>query len=402
VLFLLQLCVIAAAAQVFGRLFHKIGQPRVVGEMAAGIALGPSLLGWIAPSAQQWLFPASSFALLNAIGQLGLVFYMFLVGMTLNVSELREQRRIAVASSVAGIAAPFLCGLAVAFSFYDRLSPLSVPEASFALFFAVSMSITAFPVLARILHETGLMETRLGSVAIASAAFGDVAAWVMLAAILALTAAVKTLGELAIYAAAMFVFRFVWPRASGKHALGPALVAALASSALTDWIGVHALFGAFFAGVMIPKTAEFIEDARRTVEPLTAFLFLPVFFACTGLRTRFGLIFSRDLLFYTLVILAVAVAGKWLGAMFAARAMGMPGREANALGVLMNTRGLVELVVLSIGFDLGLITSQVFSMMVMMALVTTLMTAPLVRRIYPTNASASISTSMSGSISRET
>jgi Kef-type K+ transport system membrane component KefB len=234
--------------------------------------------------------------------------------------------------------------------------------------------VTAFPVLARILDETGLRETKLGAVAVACAAFGDVIAWLLLAAILAFSSALRTMNLLAIYVVAMLVIRMFWK----SRNLAAALIFAIASSVATDWIGVHALFGAFFAGAIIPKTQEFVEETRRVIEPLTMILFLPVFFAYTGLRTQMQLAWGKEALF----ILAVAVAGKWLGAMLAARWAGMSSRESNALGILMNARGLVELVILSIGFDLRILTPAIFSTMVLMALVTTLMTAPLVRRVY--------------------
>jgi Kef-type K+ transport system membrane component KefB len=383
-LFLLQIAIIAASAQILGKLFRRFGQPAVAGEMTAGIALGPSLLGWIAPNLHAALFPESSLALLNLVGQLGLVFYMFLVGMTLDLRHLKDGRRAALAASIASVAVPFVAGFVLAAALYRRLSLPGVPLISFALFVAVCMSITAFPVLARILDETGLRETRLGAVAIASAAFGDVVAWLILAAILAFSAPMAgqrgvgmTLAWLAAYLVAMVVFRWIGAR-FGFHNLASALIIAIGSSIATDWIGVHALFGAFLAGVMIPKTPAFVEEMKRTIEPLTTVLFLPVFFAFTGLRTHIGLAFSGD----AVLILAVAVAGKWLGAMLAARAAGMEVREANALGILMNARGLVELVILSIGLDLVLISPRVFSMLVMMAIVTTLMTAPLVRWFY--------------------
>ncbi len=338
--------------------------------MTAGIALGPSLLGWVAPRLHASLFPETSLASLNLLGQLGLIFYMFLVGLTLNLGHLRDQSRIALASSIASIAVPLASGFALAMALYHRV-PL-------ALFLGVCMSVTAFPVLVRILDETGLSGTRLGAVAIAAAAFGDVVAWLMLAALLASMSVVSsagiTLAWLAAYIGAVLIVRFVWR----SENLAGALVIAIASSLATEWIGVHALFGAFFAGVVIRRTPQFVESARRTIEPLTLILFLPIFFAFTGLRTRIDLAWSWT----TLLILVVAVAGKWIGAMLAARWAGMDGREANALGILMNARGLVELVILTIGLDLGLITPQIFSMMVMMALVTTLMTAPLVRRFY--------------------
>jgi len=387
-LFLLQISVVALCSQILGRLFRRIGQPGVVGEITAGIALGPSLFGWLAPTLHRALFPEASLGSLNLIGQLGLILFMFLVGMTLNVQHLKEHRAIALASSVSSIAVPFISGFFLAVFLHRALSLPGVPLFSFALFMAVCMSITAFPVLARILQETGLMGTRLGSVAIASAAIGDVAGWLILAAILAFSAgAVQhrslsvTFGLLAAYIAAMIILRLRWPRLREVN-LAAALIIAILSSVATEWIGVHALFGAFFAGVMIRKTVASVEAARQMIEPLTTTIFLPVFFAITGLRTRFGLLLEKEALSYTLMILAVAVAGKWLGAMLAARSMGMGAREANALGILMNARGLVELVILSIGFDLGLISQTVFSMMVLMALVTTFMTVPLMHRVY--------------------
>jgi Kef-type K+ transport system membrane component KefB len=343
--------------------------------MTAGIALGPSLFGWIAPNLHASLFPEASLATLNLLGELGLIFYMFLVGLTLNLGHLREQSRVAIAASLASVSVPLILGFAVAMALYQGQTwPWAL-----SAFIGVSMSVTAFPVLVRILDEIGLLATRLGSVAIAAAAFGDVAAWLMLAAILAsmslaASSAAVTLALLAAYIAAMLILRFAWK----SDNLAGALLIAIASSLATDWIGIHALFGAFFAGVVIRKTPEFVESARRTVEPLTVILFLPIFFAYTGLRTRIDLVWSKE----TLIILVVAVAGKWLGAMLAARWAGMGAREANVLGILMNARGLVELVILTIGLDLGLITPQIFSMMVMMALVTTLMTTPLVRRFY--------------------
>ncbi len=365
-LILLQICVIALSAQLLGFLFKKLGQPKVAGEMTAGILLGPSLLGWIAPHLHAALFPEPGLATLNLLGQLGLIFYMFLVGLSLDLGHLREQSRVAISASLASIALPLVSGFALAMALFHDVHQ--------SLFIGVAMSVTAFPVLVRILDETGLLKSRLGAIAIAAAAFGDVVAWLMLAAVLASSAAWRTIALLAAYLVVMMIVRFIWR----SQNLAGALLIAIASSLATDWIGVHALFGAFFAGVMIRKTPEFIESARKTVEPLTLILFLPIFFAYTGLRTRIDL----SLGWQALLILVVAVAGKWLGAMFAARWAGMNARDANALGILMNARGLVELVILTIGLDLGLITPQSFSMMVMMALVTTLMTAPLIRRFY--------------------
>jgi Kef-type K+ transport system membrane component KefB len=370
-LILLQICVIALSAQLLGWLFKKIGQPKVSGEMTAGILLGPSLFGWVAPDLHASLFPDSSLATLNLLGQLGLIFYMFLVGLTLNIGHLREQSRVAISASLASILLPLIGGFALAMALFHQTEPHRVPQ---AMFVGVAMSVTAFPVLVRILDEVGLLTSKLGAVAIAAAAFGDVVAWLMLAALVASSAALTTLVWLMAYVVTMLIVGFVWK----SNNLAAALIIATASAYATDLIGVHALFGAFFAGVVIRKTPEFVESARRTVEPLTLILFLPIFFAYTGLRTRIDV----SLGWQVLLILLVAVAGKWLGALFAARAAGMGARDANALGILMNARGLVELVILTIGLDLGMITPQIFSMMVMMALLTTLMTVPLIRVFY--------------------
>ena len=342
--------------------------------MTAGIALGPSLFGWIAPGLHASLFPDASLATLNLLGELGLIFYMFLVGLMLNLGHLREQSRVAIASSLASVAVPLVFGFALAMALY-RHEPRPWPLSAFI---GVSMSVTAFPVLVRILDEIGLLTTRLGSVAIAAAAFGDVAAWLMLAAILASKSLASsspaiTLAWLAAYIAAMLILRLVWK----SDNLANALLIAIASSLATDWIGVHALFGAFFAGVVIRKTPEFVESARRTVEPLTLILFLPIFFAYTGLRTRIDLVWSKEML----MILVVAIRRKMAGSN-ARRTMGRHGRAGSECARNSYERAWIG----RTGdpddrpLDLGLITPRIFSMMVMMALVTTLMAAPLVRR----------------------
>ena len=395
-LFLLQIAAIAAGTETLGRLFRKFGQPRVIGEMVAGICLGPSLLGWLAPGFYGWLFPESSITLLNLAGQLGLVFYMFLVGMEVNVKHWQEQRVVAMVTSLSSILVPLSLGVLLAALSYHPLSLPGVPLPAFALFVGACLSVTAFPVLARILQETGLITTRLGSIALACAAVNDVSAWLILAAILAFVRAPAqdrplwlTLGGMSVYIILMLAVRRVWSRLTARSGgsravtLAPALIFALISASATEWIGVHALFGAFFAGVVIPKNQASVGAVRGTVEPLTAAVFLPVFFAMTGLRTRFGLALAAGAWGYTLTFLAVAIVGKWLGAMVAARSMGMEKREANALGILMNTRGLVELVILNVGYELGMLSPAVFSMLVMMALLTTFMTTPLLQWVYP-------------------
>ena len=400
-LFLLQTAVIMAVARALGILFRRFGQPRVMGEMVAGIMLGPSLLGLVAPSLYNGVFPEASTALLSLVGQMGIVFFMFLVGLRLDEQHLRQQRVMTVLISTSSIVLPFVSGFALASMLYSRLSSPSVSRLAFSLFLGVCMSITAFPVLARILSETRLAETRLGSVALACAAANDATAWIILAAILEF---IRSKGQgrpfwltllLAVgYVATLLALRPLlarWlakpPREGVDHThLALVLLFALASAVTAEWIGIHALFGAFLAGVVLPKKPAFIESLGRNIEPLTAVVLLPLFFALTGLRTRFGLAMGRDVWLFTLLIIAVAISTKWLGAMVPARLMGMNSSDANALGILMNTRGLIQLVILNIGLELGILTPQVFAMMVMMAVVTTFMAAPLLRWVHPASA----------------
>lgn len=377
-----------AAAMAFGRLFQRFGQPRVVGEMVAGIALGPSLFGLLAPGVHEALFPAASLPMLGLAGQLGLVFYMFLVGASVDLAHLRDNGPIAIVTSLSSIAVPFAGGVALSIFLYGPVEAPAGVKTSFALFLGVCLSITAFPVLARILDELHLLQTRLGTVAISCAAVDDVTAWLMLAVILSL---VRRTGawwwapvKLAIYVLIMLALRHAAKRLKGVPADLPwLLLAAVISAVATEWIGVHAVFGAFFAGMMVPKSRALLGYLRDTVEPFNTVVLLPLFFALTGLRTRIGLLMDGESLLWTLAVIVTAVLGKWLGAALAARMMGLPAREANALGILMNTRGLVELVVLNIGYETGLLSQRIFAMLVAMAIVTTLMTTPLLRWTYP-------------------
>jgi Kef-type K+ transport system membrane component KefB len=398
ILFLIQIGVVMAASQALGRLFRRLGQPPVIGEMIAGIVLGPSLLGWLVPQLHDSLFPAASLAPLGLVGQLGLVFYMFLVGASLDLDHLRDNRHVALVTSLTSITIPFASGVLLAVMLRPQLAPPHVSTMAFALFFGVCLSITAFPVLARILTDTGMLKTPLGSVAISCAAVDDVSAWLVLAAVMGFVHVTGqgqehslsvTLLRLAIYVAGMFLLRrMAAPMVRARQQvetqkeLPLLLLAAVASAVATEWIGIHAVFGAFFAGAVMPKRPALIEYVRATVEPFNTVVLLPLFFALTGLRTQMGMVLDRQSLFYTALIVVIAVAGKWLGASLAARAMGLPAREANALGVLMNTRGLVELVVLNIGYEAGLLPQRVFSMLVTMAVLTTLMTTPLLRWTY--------------------
>ncbi len=382
-LFLLQLAVILAASRLVGAVLRRIHQPRVIGEIIAGILLGPSFLGWIAPSLSADLFPKESLPYLSLVSQLGLVLFMFLVGLRLELEHLRKERALAIVASAASIAAPFALSVALAFFLKPHFAGPNVGTLPFVLFIGAAVSVTAFPVLARILTEHGLFDTRLGAIAISCAAVDDISAWAILAAIVSLVkqehSLAATAGLFAVYLIVMiFVVRPLLRRLpdSDQNARAVALLLLLCSAASTEWIGIHALFGAFFAGVIFPEKNHLIDRFAASVEPLVSSLLLPVFFAFTGLRTNLGLLRDPDLWFWTAMVLGVAIGGKVGGAMLGARWMGLPPREAYALGILMNTRGLVGLVILNVGLDLGILSNSLFAIMVLVAVVTTFMTSP--------------------------
>jgi Kef-type K+ transport system membrane component KefB len=399
---LLQVAVILALSRLMRWLFLPLGQPPVAGEMVAGLMLGPSCFGWLMPRASASLFASATLPSLNALSQIGLVLFMFLVGLRLGAPNLNVRRRLAIVTSGTSIVVPFVLGAVLAATVHERLAPAGVGVLPFALFIGAAMSITALPVLARILIDHRLLTTEIGVIAITCAAFDDVTGWLMLAGITTLVRAenarvfvIRTLlfaGYLAmmIAIARPAVRRYVrWRgRRFGASAddLAAGLLVMLLSAVATEWLGVHALFGAFFAGLMVPRDAHVERVFVERVEPVTMTLLLPLFFAFTGLRTTVQLIDSAALWRDAALILAVAVAGKGGGSALAARAMGLAWRDASALGVLLNTRGLIELVVLNIGLELGILSPVVFSMMVLMALITTFMTPPLVTRLLPVTA----------------
>jgi K+:H+ antiporter len=404
-LLLVQAIAIVVAARVAGALLHRMGQPRVVGEMLAGVALGPSLLGWLAPAASTWLFPASSLGSLGTLSQVGLLFFIFLIGLELDTAALRANGRAALIISHASITVPFLLGAALAVWLYPRYAEGHAPFRAFALYLGAAMSVTAFPVLARILSERGLVRTRLGSMAIACAAVDDVTAWLLLALVVVIARADGALGSVAVtvIGTLAYVVVVVWlgrpflrwlsqrllhEGRSTPGRLSAVVVLLLGSAAVTEGLGIHALFGAFLAGAAMPRDARLREVLRSRFEDLVLVLLLPLFFALTGLRTDFRLIGGSHDLAALGLVLAAAVAGKLGGSTLAAWAVGMPLREAAALGALLNTRGLMELVILNIGLELGIITPAVFAMMVMMTLATTLMTTPLVARLLRPAAAA--------------
>jgi Kef-type K+ transport system membrane component KefB/nucleotide-binding universal stress UspA family protein len=398
-LFIVQAILVVAASRLIGLATRRIRQPMVIAEIVAGIALGPSLLGWLAPEIEHTIFPASSMALLGMLSQVGLILFMFLVGLEFDVALLRGRGHTAIAISHTSIVVPFVLGLWLAQHLHTALAPPGVPLLSFALFMGAAMSITAFPVLARILVETRLLRTKVGAIAITCAAVDDVTAWCMLAFVVSMVRA-SSLGDgirTTLFAVAYIVLmlRVIRPlverlaaRSANREGLSQNLVAAtlvmlLLSSWATEAIGIHALFGAFIFGAVVPKQNAFAQLLADKLEDLVVVLLLPLFFAYSGLRTEIGLLDSAHLWTICAVVTAAAVAGKFGGSAVAARLTGMSWREATVLGVLMNTRGLMELIVLNIGLDLGVISPALFTMMVIMALVTTFMTSPILDRIYP-------------------
>jgi Kef-type K+ transport system membrane component KefB len=390
---LLQVIVIVAAARALGALFRKIGQPSVIGEMVAGILLGPSLLGWVAPGLQVFLFPSSSMGALRLLSQIGVILFMFVVGIELDVQHLRRRADAVLLVSHAGILAPFFLGAAAALLLYRSLAPSGVPFSTFALFIGVSMSITAFPVLARILEERRLSNSQLGATAIACAAVGDVTAWCLLAVVVAIVRANGLAGSVMTIALTLLfivlMFFAVKPLAAriasraevGNGGSGGLLAGILAfvfaSALVTELIGIHALFGAFLAGVCMPPDSRLRQFLRERLETFSSVFLLPLFFAFTGLRTQAGLLADWQSWLVCAGIIAVAIAGKLGGSMIAARFTGMGWGDSFALGSLMNTRGLIELIALNLGYDLGVLSPRIFAMLVLMALVTTFMTGPL-------------------------
>jgi Kef-type K+ transport system membrane component KefB len=389
---LAQIVTIILAARLFGWVFKKIGQPAVIGEIIAGIVLGPSLIGMYFPEFSSTLFPSSSLENLKLLSQIGLVLFMFVVGMELDLKVLKNKAQEALVVSHASIIIPFALGMALAFFIYSSYSPSGVKFSSFALFMGIAMSITAFPVLARIVQDRGINKTKLGTVVITCAAIDDITAWCILAALIAIVKAGSFVSSLyTILLAAGYVFLMIkvvrpfFKRIGDLHTsrenLSKPIVAIflltlILSAYATELIGIHALFGAFMAGVIMPENLKFRNIFIEKVEDVALVLFLPIFFVFTGLRTEIGLLDDPTMWKITGIIIIVAVLGKFFGSALAARFVGQNWRDSLTIGALMNTRGLMELVVLNIGYDLGVLTPEIFAMMVIMALVTTFMTGP--------------------------
>ena len=393
---LLALVVVIATARAMGSIFRSVGQPQVIGEILAGIVLGPSLLGRLAPGAEGYLFPATVGPALNIIAQVGVILYMFLVGLELDPALLRKRGHTTVAISHASIVAPFLLGAAIALYLYPKLSTGDVPFTCFSLFLGVSMSVTAFPVLARILTDRRIHKTRMGAIALTCAAVDDVTAWCMLAFVVSVARA-QAAGAVATIAMALgfialmiVVVRPAMVRLSlvygnrgrlTQGVMAAIFVALLVSASATELIGIHAVFGAFALGAVIPHDSGMARELTDRLEDIVIVLLLPAFFAYTGLRTQIGLVSGYEQWMMCALIVVVASAGKFGGSVVAARITGLNWRDSSALGVLMNTRGLMELIVLNIGLEMNVISPTLFAMLVIMALVTTFATTPILHLI---------------------
>jgi Kef-type K+ transport system membrane component KefB len=407
VLVFLDVLIIIGVSRLMGLGFRFLKQPLVIGEIVAGIMLGPSLLGLISPQASAWLFPANAIPFLNVLAQAGLIFFMFLIGLELNPKYLKGQGDVAVMVSHFSIIMPFSLGTLLALFLYPLVSTSGVSFTAFSLFMGAAMSITAFPVLARIITEKNLQSTTLGNLALTCAAVDDVTAWCLLAVAIAvastnsMTAAIPTILLSALYIGAMLTLGRTFlqrldafydrTKKLSQSLLAIIYMGVLGSALITEVIGIHLIFGAFLFGVIMPKNEGLMHELSLKTEEFVLIFLLPIFFAYSGLRTQVGLLNSPELWLICGLILLVAIVGKYIGTYVAARACEIPEREASALGWLMNTRGLTELIVLNIGLNLGVISPLLFTMLVIMALVTTFMTSPILDFIYRNGSPESMS-----------
>jgi Kef-type K+ transport system membrane component KefB len=391
---LLQILIILAICRIAGLLFKKIGQPSVIGEIIAGIILGPSVSGYFFPQFSAFIFPEESFSNIQILSQFGLILFMYTIGMELDLSVVKKRFQDAILISHASTIVPFFLGMLLAYFIYDTYANEAVPFLSFALFIGISLSITAFPVLARIIQERGMTKTHLGSISLASAANGDITAWCLLAAVVAyaqagsMNSAVFNVLFSLVYVGIMFfvirpLLRIIGDLYHNKEVFDKSLVALmffilLASASVTEILGLHALFGAFIAGIIMPENMKFRKIMNEKVEDISLALFLPLFFVYMGLKTEIGLIYGKDMWLLCGVFILVAIIGKFGGTLIAARLSNESWKNSLYMGALMNTRGLMELVVLSIGLEMGILTPTVFAILILMTLVTTFMTTPLI------------------------
>ena len=399
ILVLIEVLIVIGLSRLVGLGFRWIKQPLVIGEIVAGIMLGPSLFGWLAPVQAAALFPATAVPFLNVLSQVGLIFFMFLIGLELNPKYLSGKLEVAVLVSHVSILVPFSMGTLLALLLYPIVSNASVSFTAFALFLGAAMSITAFPVLARIITENNLQGTRLGTLALTCAAVDDVTAWCVLAVAIAvaktntMSGALPTIIYAGLYIAFMVTLgRWFLQRVATLYertgrltqfVLAGIYMGVVISALITETIGIHLIFGAFLLGAVMPKNAGLVRELAEKTEDFVLTFLLPVFFAYSGLKTQIGLLNRPELWLLCAVVVAVAISGKYIGTYIAARVSGIEKREASALGWLMNTRGLTELIVLNIGLELKVISPLLFTMLVIMALVTTFMTSPLLEWTYP-------------------
>ena len=399
---LLQILAILIVSRIFGYIFVKLGQPTVIGEILAGIVLGPSLLGYFFPQAFNFLFEPDSLGNLYILSQVGLILFMFTIGMELDLSALKNKMGVTFVISHASIIIPYFMGMLLSYFIYEEFAASQTDFLSFALFIGISMSITAFPVLARIVQEKGLTKSHLGTISIASAAFNDVTAWCILAAVIAITktgsfeSSLYNIGLSVGYVLVMFLVVKPFLKRVGeiykssevvnKSVFAFLLLILIISAYITQVIGIHALFGAFLAGVIMPPLPRFRKLIVDKIEDVSLTLLLPLFFVYTGLRTEIGLLNTPYLWEICSLFILVAIAGKFIGGAFSAKILGENWRDSLSIGVLMNTRGLMELIVLNIGYEMGILPPPIFVMLVIMALVTTFMTTPalsLINKIFP-------------------
>ena len=385
---LLQLVVILVVVQIFGYLCGRIGQLWVIGEILAGLALGPSLLGAFWPGLKIQLFPAAALPTLQTLGDIGLVLYMFSLGARLDTHLMLRQSRTAIVTSISTILLPLFIGALLGFFLYPGLAGQHANLVSFMLLVGTAMAVTAFPVLARLLAEKDMLGTRVGMLALTCAAIDDVIAWCLLATVVALiharglTSLLLTIGLTILFIGFMLgmlrpLLAYADRRIQSKQVLvALSIILLLLSAYATNAIGIHPVFGGFLMGIILPRRTVFIEQVR-SLDQVNNLLFLPLFFVYSGLRTQIGLISAPALWLVCLLVLAVACAGKILSGSLSVRWMGESWRESLSLGVLMNTRGLVDLIVLNIGLDLGVLSPTLFAMLVIMAIVTTMMASPL-------------------------
>jgi Kef-type K+ transport system membrane component KefB len=389
---LTQIVIIMILARIMGVFFRKLGQPTVIGEILAGILLGPTFFGWVFPNAHAFLFSAEQINVLENLSQLGLILFMFVIGMDIDLSYLRKKAESAILVSHTSIFFPFLLGLILAYIIYEKFAPSGVRFLEFSLFIGITMSVTAFPLLARILHERGLSKTSLGTMAITCAAFDDLTAWALLAMIIALVQSGSAIGIIVtliltvVYLLIMFFLVHPFLRRLSeiyvsrenltKTAMAIVFVYLFSSSLLTELIGIHALIGAFFAGVIMPSDQKLKDLISERIDYIALVFLLPLFFAYTGMKTDLWTLAHPGVFGVLCLVIGFAVVGKFVGSSIAARFVGMSWKDSLSLGTLMNTRGLMELIVLNIGFQLGVLTPPLFSSLVVMTLLTTFLTGP--------------------------